>query len=136
MKTKQGLCQCGCGGKPPLAKRTRAVLGHIRGLPVHFIQGHNTGLKGRPATNRTPEYVAYANAKQRCTNANRKGYNLWGGRGIKFRFINFSQFFAELGPRTSPKHTVDRTNNDGHYEPGNVRWATRKQQIQNRRRNK
>ena len=126
------LCKCGCGKETPLAKRTRSHMGHRKGFPVPYIQGHNTA-RGRYATNRSPEYTAYANAKQRCTNENRVGYYLWGGRGILFKFKNFEEFFAELGPRPSSKYTVDRRNNNGHYEVGNVRWATRKQQIENRR---
>lgn len=58
-----------------------------------------------------PEYKAYNNAKQRCTNPNYKGWHNYGGRGIKFLFTNFEQFFAELGRRPKGK-SLDRKDND------------------------
>jgi hypothetical protein len=82
----------------------------------------------------TPEYQAWADAKSRCTNPNHKRYSDWGGRGIEFRFESFADFYMELGPRPEG-YTLDRINNEGHYETGNVRWATRTQQQHNRRRN-
>ena len=108
-------------------------MGHRRGFPVPYIHGHNTAKDGRAATRRTPEWTAYENAKQRCTNSKRKGWKNWGGRGIEFRFKSFAEFLAEIGKRPSPKLTVDRIDNDGHYEVGNVQWATREHQIKNRR---
>lgn len=82
----------------------------------------------------SPEYFAYCSAKQRCTNAKDPSYRNYGGRGIKFLFLNFDQFFSELGSRPSVKHTLDRwPNKNGNYEPGNVRWATRSENNMNRR---
>lgn len=83
---------------------------------------------------RTIEYRTYEGAKQRCVNPNAPSFENYGGRGIEFRFTSFEQFFSELGNRPSPQHSVDRINNDGHYEPGNVRWATRAEQMANSRR--
>lgn len=83
--------------------------------------------------NRQPELYIYKEAKSRCENPRNKNYKHYGGRGIQMRFSSFSEFFACLGPRPSPKHTVDRKNNDGHYEVGNVRWATWTEQRLNRR---
>lgn len=81
----------------------------------------------------TPEYDAYNSAKERCLVPTRKGYKDYGGRGIKFLFTSFEQFFKEIGPRPKGK-TLDRKDNDGNYEPGNVRWATLKEQMNNTRR--
>jgi hypothetical protein len=92
-----------------------------------FKHGH--ARKGRESS----EYRAYKDAKTRCSNPKRKDYGYYGGRGIEFRFANFAEFYAELGSRPTPRHSVDRMDVNGHYEKGNVRWATKKEQSQNRR---
>ena len=81
---------------------------------------------------RTPEYHIYAVAKQRCTNPNSQRWYTHGARGIKFLFNTFEEFYAEIGPRPSPAYSLDRENNNGNYEPGNVRWATRSAQQKNK----
>lgn len=83
-------------------------------------------------TNQSAEYSAYIAAKMRCVNPNNPRYMSYGGRGIEFRFTSFEQFFAELGPRPAGM-SLDRESNDGHYEVGNVRWATPAQQRKNQR---
>jgi len=82
---------------------------------------------------KTPTYNSYLSAKGRCTNPNNGNYFNYGGRGIEFKFTSFEQFIKELGPKPSSKHSLDREDNEGHYEHGNVRWATRDQQANNRR---
>lgn len=72
---------------------------------------------------RTPEYHIYASARNRCTSPNNPYWHRYGGRGIEFRFVDFETFFAEIGPRPTPQHSLDRIDNNGHYEIGNVRWA-------------
>ena len=82
---------------------------------------------------RSPEYRVYQMAKDRCTNPNSQRWYTHGGRGIKFLFNSFAEFMQALGPRLSDKHSLDRwPNNNGNYEPGNVRWATRSEQQKNK----
>ncbi len=130
------LCECGCGQATKLAKITDRRCGQVKGQPVRFVNGHN--LRGLPSPNikhgmdGTPECTAYNHAKLRCTNPNAQAWENYGGRGIKFLFTSFEQFFAELGPRPEGM-TLDRIENDGNYEPGNVRWATPSAQNANKR---
>jgi hypothetical protein len=72
----------------------------------------------------TPEYHAYYNARTRCTNPHVEKYEIYGARGIEFRFASFPEFLAEVGRKPSPQHVLDRIDVDGHYEAGNVRWIT------------
>lgn len=81
----------------------------------------------------TAEYRAYAAAKSRCTNPKVKNFKHYGGRGIQFNFTSFMDFYSHIGPRPSTKHSLDRIENNGHYEIGNVRWATDDEQVRNRR---
>lgn len=85
----------------------------------------------------TPEYRAWQNMKARCYNKKRHQYYLWGGRGIKVcdEWLNdFTAFYKHIGKRPSPKHSLDRIDNNKDYEPGNVRWETANNQNANRRR--
>src|SRR5579864_642850 len=129
------LCRCSCGNE---------II--TRGTSLRASTTQSCGCKNREETTprlvvfnfrhamtKTPEYQAYHHAKKRCTNPKDVGWNNYGGRGIEFRFQSFEQFFAEVGKRPSPKHSLDRIRNSEHYEPGNVRWATKKEQMQNRR---
>lgn len=86
-----------------------------------------------------PEYRAWSQIKQRCLNPKVSGYKDYGARGIKVcdEWINsFDAFYEHIGERPSPKHSIDRIDNNGNYEPGNVRWATLSTQNINKRKPK
>ena len=79
----------------------------------------------------------WVSMRQRCENPNDPAYGNYGGRGIKVckRWSKFEDFLADVSPR--PEGTsLDRIDVNGHYEPGNCRWATKKQQSRNRRDNR
>ena len=85
-----------------------------------------------------PEYAVWNSARDRCTNPNAKFYRDYGGRGIRMYpdwIKSFLPFFEHIGPRPSKLFTLDRINNNKGYEPGNVRWALRKTQMNNTRSN-
>ena len=97
------------------------------------MRGHGAITHGHMTGGATPEYQAYNNAKQRCENPKNGHYLDYGGRGIEFRFGRFEDFLAEVGLKPTPKHSLDRKNNNGHYEVGNLRWATKLEQVRNTR---
>jgi len=83
---------------------------------------------------RTPLYRVWTSMKARCYRATSKHYPRYGGRGIRVceRWLNsFAAFAEDMGPRPSLLHSIDRINNDGHYEPENCRWATADVQSRN-----
>jgi hypothetical protein len=128
------LCQCGCGKETSIATRNRKKLGHIKGQHVPYIIGHNTTKHGYTSSDGiSAEYRAYTHAKTRCNNPNYQYYSRYGGRGIKFLFSSFEEFIKEVGLRPSSKYSIDRKENNGHYEVGNVRWATASEQAKNRK---
>jgi hypothetical protein len=83
---------------------------------------------------RTPLYRAWVNMRNRCRNPQNPSYPYYGGRGITITpaWDEFIAFSTAVGPHPGAGWTLDRINNDGNYEPGNVRWATRAQQTRNR----
>lgn len=76
---------------------------------------------------------SFWNAYRRCNYETDPSYKNYGARGIKMLFQSSDELIKDIGPRPSPKYTLDRVNNDGNYEVGNVRWGTRRRQAKNRR---
>lgn len=91
----------------------------------------------RHGLSRTSIHRCWQSMKDRCENPNNQRYRDYGGRGIRVcdRWRDsFENFLSDMGPKLTPQHSLDRwPNNDGHYEPGNCRWATPMEQRANRR---
>ena len=88
--------------------------------------------------NQSKEYRTWAGIKKRCLNKNAQNYEYYGGRGIMVHqswIDDFSQFVFDVGLAPTSAHSLDRKDSNGNYEPGNVRWATKAEQMNNRRDN-
>lgn len=88
---------------------------------------------------RSPEHQTWLTMKRRCYKPGFVGYENYGGRGIRIceRWLeDFANFYADMGPRPSPKHSIERIDVDGDYCPENCRWATKQEQARNTRANR
>lgn len=128
------LCFCICG----TAKEVRG--GDLRSgntlscgcLRDELVSQIGTKYNTKHGLSNGPEWYAYYKARARCTNPNDKAFKWYGARGIRFLFTSFEQFYQELGPKLKGL-VLDRIENDGNYEPGNVRWATVEESNNNKR---
>jgi hypothetical protein len=106
-----------------------------RGTGQHGNTKHGHCLNGKLSG----EYVSYCSMLQRCYYPKHNRWHRYGGRGIRVceRWLGadgFTNFLKDVGFRPTPKHSLDRwPDNDGNYEPGNVRWATTKAQSRERK---
>src|ERR1700756_1354993 len=133
------LANCDCGKTGVVIQAPSAVIHGVHkscgclqrekrsaGNPIHGQVG-------------TPEYKAWAAIKDRCYNPSNNNYERYGGRGIRVceRWLNSAEnFLMDMGKRPSPKHSIERLDNDSDYGPGNCIWADKKQQARNTRQNR
>lgn len=128
-----GRFRCECGGVRdfPISRVSHGGYSHFRHCGCETDRGkHRThGMRS------SPEYSSWVQMKLRCSDPSNKDYPRWGGRGVRVHpewIDSFESFYAHIGPRP-PGTSLDRIDNTGDYAPGNVRWATHRQQCENRR---
>ena len=133
-------CLCDCGNIKNIAGIDLRS-GHTTscGCYLKEIRGKHSITHGDLINNkRSPEYEAWLNLRRRCFDSTNKRFPNYGGRGVTVcpQWLGkdgFKNFLSYIGRRPSSKHSVDRfPNKNGNYEPGNVRWATMRQQCSNR----
>jgi hypothetical protein len=133
------VAECKCGSIRHHAYSNLST-GKSRSCGCYVKEMENHPLKTHGEGGKTAEYEAWQGILSRCYNKNKKHYPRYGGRGIRVcdQWINsYEHFLADVGRRPSSMHSLDRfPDNDGNYEPGNVRWATDKQQANNKSNNR
>ena len=129
-------CECRCGRKKAIRQD------HLRAketLSCGCLQLFKVKTHGEAG--KTVEYRTWFHMNQRCRNSHTNGYKNYGGRGIKvcsrWKGKNgYKHFLMDMGRRFGSHYSLDRINNDGDYTPSNCRWATAKEQSNNKRNTK
>lgn len=129
-RDRRWVCRCECGKRAHIDEhRLIARKAKSCGCVAPVTK------RGRPAT---LAYRSWQRMRDRCSDPANDYWHLYGGRGIKVceRWQDFEAFFADMGERPSVRHSIDRIDNNGNYEPGNCRWATAVEQMNNTRANR
>jgi len=115
------ICRCSCGRT--LDVYTKALKRGMTRSCGCYIDQHGMSY--------SPEYATWKRMLERCTNPKNQDWHLYGGKGVQVRFASFSDFFAHVGARPSKAYSIDRIDGSGHYEDGNVKWSTAREQANN-----
>ncbi len=140
-KSEHWVYRCSCGNERVLARRS-VLSGNTKScgclnteLRLQRNTKHGLSKRGDPV----PDcYWVWVIMKQRCSNPKNISYKYYGAKGVSVcqSWVNsFEAFIKDMGPRPTKQHSIDRINPFGNYEPENCRWATKKEQAINQRRN-
>lgn len=126
--------RCDCGSEV-VRRKSLVRSGHTKSCGC-WAKERIGALRRRHGMSHLPAYLNWQTMIQRCENPRNPHYPRYGGRGITVcdRWKVFEHFYADMGERPTPTHSIDRRDNDKGYSPDNCRWATKREQLLNTRR--
>ncbi|MGI4426937.1 hypothetical protein ACR2WJ_26255 [Klebsiella pneumoniae] len=133
-KMYECLCEC---GEVIIVRSSTLRQGKIKSCGCESKKTHSQLMRERNSTHglsSNPMYQRWLGMKQRCYDVNAINYKNYGGRGIEIceEWKNdFKKFYDYMGDPPNENYQIDRINNDGNYEPGNVKWSTRSENSTN-----